>query len=415
MFKIVSVDNTDDQIELEVEHDRSSGYIENNALARIKVFSYPVDPEDFLKKCGHIVECPDDVVYSWNQDVTIKSDNTLRLEAKKDSAKPVIILRDSDESILGNSSSASLQCSNNVSVFAEKQIDIINNTGNLVVSSLNGPIGIVEAKKNLILVSDDEDVTLYAPSGAEVVNRDIDETSEDKQITNKEYVDAQDDKLHQEIIELEEEIDAIAPSVERGVWTYDTTANNTIVQPKEGHYYLQKALNGGKDFTQEYSEVDFIILHNKDKNGVDHQWSDVEEGKLIQLYDAPDADYILGKIAVGGIDKVIYPNAIRLQIDRISSLGSPTNNAPYDTRVNIFDAPSGGGDASGFVLKTGDEMTGNLEMRNSEFISNDYDPNNNTAHLEFSTKSSSTQTDRTVRWWQPGYVYVTITDGTVVR
>ena len=124
-----------------------------------------VGVDEQIQKYGHTIDdATDEVVYSWNEDVTIKSDKSLRLEAnKKGSSKPVIILRDSDESIVANAGSASLQCNNNISVFAEKQLDIVNNTGNLVVSSIGGPIA-VEAKKNLVLISDDEDVTLYAPN-----------------------------------------------------------------------------------------------------------------------------------------------------------------------------------------------------------------------------------------------------------
>ena len=50
------------------------------------------------------------------------------------------------------------------------------------------------------------------------------------------------------------------------------------------------------------------------------------------------------------------------KIEIVNSSGSPTNNKPYETRLNIFEPPSGG-DASDFVRKRGDTMKGDLEIK----------------------------------------------------
>ena len=54
------------------------------------------------------------------------------------------------------------------------------------------------------------------------------ETADDDIAVNKRYVDERDAILQQEIVELEEEIDAIAPSVERGKWRF--TAVGAVTQ-----------------------------------------------------------------------------------------------------------------------------------------------------------------------------------------
>ena len=51
----------------------------------------------------------------------------------------------------------------------------------------------------------------------------VEETDTGKSLVNKEYVNDEDNKLLNLIVELEEEIDAIAPSVERGTWKYNGT------------------------------------------------------------------------------------------------------------------------------------------------------------------------------------------------
>ena len=56
---------------------------------------------------------------------------------------------------------------------------------------------------------------------------------------NKEYVDARDELLRQDIIELEEEINAIAPSLEYGTWKYEEPNNGNAGRPPvTGTFFL---------------------------------------------------------------------------------------------------------------------------------------------------------------------------------
>ena len=170
-------------------------------------------------------------------------------------------------------------------------------------------------------------------------------------------LNAADEQLRQDILELEEEIDAIAPTTQRGEWHFDKDKPF----PDPGDYYLVKGASSISPATTEfYSEADAVVFHNVDANGVINTWSNVTVGELIQIYDQPDPDFVLGTIT--NVDTAKISNAVWIEFDRISAEGSPNNNPDIKlSRINIFEAPSGG-NASGFVLKTGDTMTGELKI-----------------------------------------------------
>ena len=110
----------------------------------------------------------------------------------------------------------------------------------------------------------------------------------------KEYVDAQDDKLQQEIIKLQEEISAIAPSTDVGVWKDGATPN-----PSEGQFVMR--LPGGA-VTQQYSDptTNLIIINKTDSRGAKYNFEDVNVGQLIQLFDVIDQNF--GTYVIDAID-----------------------------------------------------------------------------------------------------------------
>ena len=215
---------------------------------------------------------------------------------------------------------------------------------------------------------------------------------------NKKYVDEQDEILQQEIIELEEEIDAIAPSLQRGEWEFDMSKTN----PDPGYYYLIADVDGNAALTDQYNQANAAVFHNVDGDlrATTHAWDTVEVGQLIQIFDKPDPDYVLGEIT--DVDTAVVPNAVRIKFTFVSGQGSPDNNPDIKTsRLNIFEAPSGG-TADEFVRKRGDKMSGVLEMVNKEEDGTTYALSESTSHLTFSTKNSS-GSERSVSIYQPGY------------
>ena len=94
--------------------------------------------------------------------------------------------------------------------------------------------------------------------------------------------------------------------------------------------------------------------------------------------------------------------------NRVEAFGKPNNkldeDGKYITYVNLFQEPSGG-TASEFVLKKGDEMSGELNLRaNQPGAGVDYNPPlSQKRHIRFSTERTDNSTVRDTYLYQPGY------------
>ena len=183
---------------------------------------------------------------------------------------------------------------------------------------------------------------------------------EDEDLITKKYVDDTKDFLQNEIIELEEEIEAIAPSTERGTWAYNPVGNVSI--PGSYTMYTDTRDNGLGNVASIFAAVKNIALNEKDLNNTVHSFGGTEPGDLLEIFEEGDSDY--GLYSIISIEKLSNPNPGGIAYTYISidvDLERTGNGDKAETRARfkVFKAPSGG-DASGFVLKTGDEMSGNL-------------------------------------------------------
>lgn len=190
--------------------------------------------------------------------------------------------------------------------------------------------------------------------------------------------------LQNEIIELEEEIDAIAPSVERGQFISTTYSN----APRDGEFML--ATLAGKTVDYGDPAIALIQLSKVDNEGVAHTYADVEEGQLLQLFEDGNADYGLYLIEdVAGSDDPAM-TAVTFTVSPVSGSGEATEGDL--ARLKIFSAPSGG-TADGFVLKTGDTMEGPgpLIFKNKQSTTNYNNPPSNTSYLKFENDNNGTK------------------------
>ena len=208
---------------------------------------------------------------------------------------------------------------------------------------------------------------------------------EDDSLVTKEYVDTTDEALRQDIIELEEEIDAIAPSVERGEWSY----TNTGVASVRGSYSMNTDTfdAGLGDPANIFAAVENFVLNERDLEGTIHSFANVEPGQLLEVFESGDSDYGLYEIikaeakSGGGVNSTPAFNYWSIDVKLVRT--GVDDKADARARFKIFSPPSGG-TADGFVLKSGDTMEGPgaLTIKTTKDI--DFTkPASNTAYLSF--------------------------------
>ena len=205
---------------------------------------------------------------------------------------------------------------------------------------------------------------------------------EDNDIITKKYVD-------DIAIELEEEINAIAPTVQRGTWAYNASAIVANTAPGDGNFYLQE---DGSTVVTDYPSANRVFLSKKNSVGDDVTFANVVVDQLIGLFDADDNDYLIGTITA-----VDATNAAYVQIDFTFEQGE---GAPEDTklaRLNIFEAPTGGS-GSEFLPLAGGNMTGAINLNPTPYngisvFGKDGPAYNNGTKLVFRAENGGSYTD----------------------
>ena len=157
------------------------------------------------------------------------------------------------------------------------------------------------------------------------------------------------EKNKQDIVELEEEIEALAPSFDRGDWDYKEPTNPAAM-PEEGTYFL---LDDSENITTEFANTNEILFNNKDVHEINHTWSTVEVGQSIELFDSVDKDYLLAKIE----EITLESGAVKLEVTVQQSEGGVVGDSSR-VRVKIFEIPEV--DISTLMPKSGGTFTGNV-------------------------------------------------------
>ncbi len=186
---------------------------------------------------------------------------------------------------------------------------------------------------------------------------------------------------------LEEEIEQLAPTLERGAWNFTT---NSV--PGAGEYTLikgfldadaqealcqatfaecmvaadgdptatsacsrdlvdcQAAIDGDTVVTTNiWSEAESIVFNEVDSNGVLHTFSGIDSDHLIDVFNESDSAFMVGDILTHGGGS--------FQFDLIKSLGVAAGLAS----IKIFKT-EGAVDLQNYVRKSGDVMTGQLTI-----------------------------------------------------
>jgi hypothetical protein len=272
---------------------------------------------EFLLKHGHDVDdCTAPVVYSWNYPATFKGGPHLTFDASSD--------------FTVNSDWLYLNASEKVEIEGSSEVNL-KSDGNITLTA--------------------------ADDRSEMVSRTIEDTARKEQITNKEYVDNRDHILQQEIIKVQEEINALAPSTDRGIWKDAATQI-----PPEGHFSMR--VSGG-GVTADYTNpnISLLVIHRTDTSDGYHSFENDEIGDQIQLFDVEDQNY--GLFEITGKDDQSNADYVSFDVKHLGGLGE--THPEDDVIIRLFKPPSGG-TASEFVKKLGDDMEGPLVFKEGGII-----------------------------------------------
>ena len=200
------------------------------------------------------------------------------------------------------------------------------------------------------------------------------------------HLDEGQTRQDNQIIELEEEIESLAPTFDRGEWAFVTE------QPVAGQYaighlatseycpdivgkcYIEagddefakskrnrmatnvaQAEEAGEAYLSDsWGGVDTLKIHKLDAMGKEHGFGDWTVGKYVELFNHDDDGYGLFVIDEAA---VIDADVATFRVHHVAHEGKPEGVA----RAKVFEMSAG--DPADYVRKTGDDMTGALYIR----------------------------------------------------
>ena len=235
--------------------------------------------------------------------------------------------------------------------------------------------------------------TVIKASEEELKVLDLQE-SQAAQDTKIEALEASQTVQDNQIIELEEEIESLAPSLDRGKWNlaelgegvtlaagqYAMGIGANRVYCEEQYAQCLAAIdgnpsenpeasgecnriasacfnavdNGTEYFMNDWSHATLLHFHKTDSEGKNHTFADYKVGMFIDLFDQGDTGFAVFEItAAATLDGDVYT----IGVHPVQHEGEAAGLA----RVKVFELA--GADPTEFVRNTGDTMTGTLYIR----------------------------------------------------
>ena len=199
-------------------------------------------------------------------------------------------------------------------------------------------------------------------------------------------LDVREDQERQDhqILELEEEIEALAPTFDRGEWAFVTE------QPAAGQYAIghlatseycldivgKCLIEAGDDevaksqctriaadceaaeekgeayLSDSWGAVDTLKIHKLDAKGKEHGFGDWSVGKYVELFNHDDEGYGLFQIDK---EAVIEADVATFKVHHVAHQGKPAGVV----RAKVFEMAAG--DPTDYVRKSGDDDNGHFE------------------------------------------------------
>ena len=198
--------------------------------------------------------------------------------------------------------------------------------------------------------------------------------------------------------EIEQEIEDLIPSIERGIWEYSTAeteaglpfgqykiatlVNETFCKLEHSNCLADCGAAGEtegdcltncniqldacldpegdrlnkKEYNNRFDYANALYLSKQDVNGTGHTWEDVGPDEYIEIRNTDGSGFGLYKISQFTDEGI----KVRLNVVMVSSSGTPNENA----KIKIFRMAEA--DPNDYVMKAGDTMKGELKIVNDD-------------------------------------------------
>ena len=168
----------------------------------------------------------------------------------------------------------------------------------------------------------------------------------------------------QDIVELEEEIEAIAPSFDRGEWDF-SQPETLPSEPLPKTYHI---LNEAGAVAVMYANTHKVVFSNTDVHDDAHTWADVEVGQYLEMFDERDGEFLLAKVDAIELADTFASFEVTVQ----KSDGGPrgiTGEDDYSHRVRVkFFSLNDDVDLSAYMPIKGGTFTGEVKHKKDIFI-----------------------------------------------
>ena len=163
----------------------------------------------------------------------------------------------------------------------------------------------------------------------------------------------------QDIVELEEEIEAIAPSFDRGEWDFKEP-ETLPAEPLAKTYHI---LNEEGGIALDYANTHKVVFSNTDVHDDVHTWADIEVSQYLEVFDERDGEFLLAKVDAIQIEERFASFEVTVQ----KSDGGPRGlegDDDYSHRVRVkFFTLNEDVDLSAYMPIAGGTFTGEVGFR----------------------------------------------------
>ena len=198
--------------------------------------------------------------------------------------------------------------------------------------------------------------------------------------------------IENDVIELEEEFENLLPSLDRGSWRY----NEDFTKPP-GKFGLRTS---GGGLPTAWDQVVKIIIHKTDDAGEAHGFADIAADSYIQLFQDDKSDTAIYQVVA---EPVASGDEFEIEVSFVREAGNNYPALEELFRFKFYEIV--GGDAGAYVLKTGDQMSGELEFYKelADGQPNYNTPSVDTQDIRFTTERLDSGSTSRVHLYQPGY------------